>query len=149
MTKQTLIILKPDAVQRSLIGNIIGRIEKKGLKIVALKMLTVSPVMAEKLYEIHRGKKFYSELMLYITSGPVVAMVVEGEQVVEVVRLLIGSTDGAKAEPGTIRGDFALNIQKNVIHASDSEERAKFEISIFFTNNELVEYKKSDMNWIY
>lgn len=149
MTKQTLILLKPDAVQRSLIGDIIGRIEKKGLKIVALKMLSVSPSLAEKLYEVHKDKKFYTDLMLYITSGPIVAMVVEGEQVVEVVRLLIGSTDGAKAAPGTIRGDFALNIQKNVIHASDSEERAKFEISIFFDSAEILSYKKSDMNWIY
>lgn len=149
MTKQTLILLKPDAVQRSLIGDIIGRIEKKGLKIVALKMLSVSPALAEKLYEVHKDKKFYTDLMLYITSGPIVAMVVEGEQVVEVVRLLIGSTDGAKAAPGTIRGDFALNIQKNVIHASDSEERAKFEISIFFNSSEILNYKKSDMNWIY
>ncbi|MGC8496413.1 MAG: nucleoside-diphosphate kinase [Thermoplasmata archaeon] len=149
MTKQTLILLKPDAVQRSLIGEIIRRIEKKGLKIVALKMLAVSPALAEKLYEVHKDKKFYTDLMLYITSGPIVAMVVEGEQVVEVVRLLIGSTDGAKASPGTIRGDFALNIQKNVIHASDSEERAKFEISIFFNSAEILNYKKSDMNWIY
>ncbi len=149
MTKQTLILLKPDAVQRSLIGDIISRIEKKGLKIVALKMLMVTPALAEKLYEVHKDKKFYTDLMLYITSGPIVAMVVEGEQVVEVVRLLIGSTDGAKASPGTIRGDFALNIQKNVIHASDSEERAKFEISIFFNSAEILSYKKSDMNWIY
>ncbi|MEM0161092.1 MAG: nucleoside-diphosphate kinase [Thermoplasmata archaeon] len=149
MTKQTLILLKPDAVQRSLIGDIISRIEKKGLKIVALKMLFVSPDLAEKLYEVHKDKKFYTDLMLYITSGPIVAMVVEGEQAVEVVRLLIGSTDGAKASPGTIRGDFALNIQKNVIHASDSEERAKFEISIFFNSAEILSYKKSDMNWIY
>ncbi len=149
MTKQTLILLKPDAVQRSLIGDIISRIEKKGLKIVALKMLMVTPALAEKLYEVHKDKKFYTDLMLYITSGPIVAMVVEGDQVVEVVRLLIGSTDGAKASPGTIRGDFALNIQKNVIHASDSEERAKFEISIFFNSAEILSYKKSDMNWIY
>lgn len=149
MTKQTLILLKPDAVQRSLIGEIIAKIEKKGLKIVALKMLVVPPVLAEKLYEIHKDKKFYSELMLYITSGPIVAMVVEGEQAVEVVRLLIGSTDSAKAAPGTIRGDYALNIQKNVIHASDSEELAKIEIGIFFNNAEILNYKKSDMNWIY
>jgi nucleoside-diphosphate kinase len=148
VTKQTLILLKPDAVQRSLIGEIISKIEKKGLKIVALKMLVVPPLLAEKLYEVHKSKKFYSELLLYITSGPIVAMVVEGEHAVEVMRLFVGNTDSATAEPGTIRGDYALDIQKNIIHASDSEEHAKLEISIFFNSSEIFNYKKSDQNWI-
>ena len=118
--ERTFVMIKPDAVKRGLVGEIIARFERKGLKIKALKMKWLTREEAEKLYEVHRGKPFFEELVEFITSGPVVAMILEGDSAVEVVRLMIGPTDGRKAPPGTIRGDFALDIGVNVIHASDS-----------------------------
>ena len=137
-TERTLIIIKPDAVARGLVGEILSRFERKGLKIRALKMLKLSRQKAEKLYDVHKGKHFFENLIRFITSGPVVAAVLEGPSAVDVVRLMIGSTDGKKALPGTIRGDFSLSVTENIIHAADSSERAKYEISIIFEPHELL-----------
>ena len=148
MKQRTLVLLKPDAVNRRLIGEIIARFERKGLKIVAMKMLWVSRELAEKHYEMHRGKPFYESLLDYITSSPVVAMVIEGEQAIEVVRKMMGKTNGIEAEPGTIRGDYSLNIQNNLVHGSDSEESAKREISLFFRDEEIYDYRLVDEVWV-
>ena len=129
---RTLVLAKPDAVQRGLIGEIVSRIEKKGLRIVALRMLQMDEAMAKRHYAVHEGKSFFRDLVDFITSGPIVAFVVEGEKAVEVVRTMMGDTDPIKAAPGTIRGDFGLDIGQNLIHGSDSEENARMEISLFF-----------------
>lgn len=131
-------MIKPDGVKRRLVGEIISRFEKRGFNIVAMKMVHIDRATAERLYEEHKGKPFFEELINYITSGPVVCMVVEGEEAVTVVRKMIGNTDPKEAPPGTIRGDYALTKAENVIHASDSEEKAKREISIFFEEKEIV-----------
>jgi len=136
--QRTFVMIKPDGVRRNLIGEIIGRFEKRGLKIIAMKMVKMNRDVAEKLYEEHRGKSFFEELINYITSGPVVCMVIEGDDVVSVIRKMIGNTDPKEASPGTIRGDYALSKSENVIHASDSEEKAKREMSIFFKEEELI-----------
>lgn len=130
--ERTLIVIKPDAVKRGLIGEILARFERKGFKIVRLKMLKMSRECAERFYDVHRGKHFFEPLVEFMTSTPVVAAVLEGPNAIEVVRLMIGPTDGRKAPPGTIRGDYALDIQENTIHASDSSERAAFEESVIF-----------------
>jgi len=141
MTEQMeFVMIKPDAVQRGLIGEIVSRIERKGLKIRALKMIKMSREQAEKLYEEHKGKPFFEDLVNYVTSGPVVVMIVEGPRAVEVMRRMIGSTDGAEAAPGTIRGDFALSKARNLVHATDSPEKVEKEASIFFKEDELVNY---------
>ncbi len=148
MRQKTLVLLKPDAVNRRLMGEIISRFEKKGLKIVAMKMLWLSRERAERHYEVHKGKPFYESLIDYITSGPIVAMVLEGENAIAVVRRMMGKTNGAEAEPGTIRGDYAMSIQNNLVHGSDSEESAAREIPIFFSEEEILEYKLVDEVWI-
>lgn len=130
--ERTFVMIKPDGVRRGLIGEIINRFERRGLKIVALKMVKMDRKTAELLYEEHKGKSFFEDLINYVTSGPVVCMVIEGEDAVQVVRRMIGNTDPKEAPPGTIRGDFALSKSENVIHASDSLEKAKREMSIFF-----------------
>lgn len=129
---RTLVLVKPDGVQRGLIGEIISRLEKKGLKIAALRMLQMDRAMARQHYAVHEGKPFFGDLVGFITSGPIVAAVVEGEKAVEVVRAMMGDTDPKKCAPGTIRGDFGLDIGQNLIHGSDSEENAQKEISLFF-----------------
>jgi len=149
MMERSFIMIKPDGVQRALIGEIIRRIERKGLKIIGLKMIKVSKEIAKRHYEEHRDKAFFDELIKYITSGPVVVMVVEGREAIKVVRKLVGSTNPIDASFGTIRGDFGLDIGRNVIHASDSKESASREISLFFSENEILEYKRIDENWIY
>ncbi|MFP3164340.1 MAG: nucleoside-diphosphate kinase [Acidianus sp.] len=131
------VMIKPDGVKRRLIGEIISRFEKRGLNIIAMKMVRISRETAEKLYEEHKGKSFFEDLISYITSGPVVCMVIEGDEAVSVIRKMIGATDPKEALPGTIRGDFALSKAENVIHASDSPEKAKKEISLFFEETEL------------
>jgi nucleoside-diphosphate kinase len=131
-------MIKPDGVKRRLVGEIISRFEKRGLNIIGLKMVQMDRSIAEKLYEEHKGKSFFEELINYVTSGPVVCMVVEGDEAVSVVRKMIGNTDPKEAPPGTIRGDYALSKAENVIHASDSEEKAKREMSIFFSEDELI-----------
>ena len=147
--ERTFVMIKPDAVQRGLIGEIISRLERKGLKIVAMKMLNVSKDLAERHYAEHREKPFFQSLVDYITSGPVVAMVVEGKNAVKVVRTLVGATNPQDALPGTIRGDFGMDIGRNVIHASDSLESAEREISLFFKPEEIVEYTRIDEDWLY
>jgi len=136
--ERTLVFVKPDGVQRRLVGEIISRLERKGLKIVALKMLRMDRAMAERHYGIHRDKPFFSSLVDFITSGPIVAAVVEGRQAVDVVRRLMGETDPLKAAPGTIRGDLGMEVQENLIHGSDSEENARKEISLFFSDKEII-----------
>jgi nucleoside-diphosphate kinase len=135
--EKTLILIKPDAMQRDLAGTIISRLEKLGLKLVALKMLHMDKQMAEKHYAIHRDKPFFEDLVNYITSTPIVAGVFEGEGAVELIRKAMGATDPAKAEAGTIRSDFGLDIQRNSTHASDSVENAETEIKLFFTQGEI------------
>jgi nucleoside-diphosphate kinase len=134
---RTLVLAKPDAVQRGLTGEIISRIERKGLRIVALKMLQMDKALAKRHYAVHEGKPFFADLVDFITSGPIVAVVVEGEKAVEVVRTMMGDTDPKKSAPGTIRGDFGLDIGQNLIHGSDSEENARKEINLFFPGYEM------------
>jgi nucleoside-diphosphate kinase len=148
-SEKTFAMLKPSTVSRGIIGNILTRVENKGLKIVAMKMTWVTNKKAEKLYAIHKGKPFYEDLVKFITSGPMVALVIEGDEAVKVMRKLIGATNSKEAEPGTIRGDFALSNQKNAIHASDSIENAKCEMQIFFAQDEILTYKRADENCIY
>uniref|UniRef100_A0A7J3ZLP3 Nucleoside diphosphate kinase n=1 Tax=Fervidicoccus fontis TaxID=683846 RepID=A0A7J3ZLP3_9CREN len=138
--ERVFVMIKPDGVRRGLIGEVIRRFERKGLKIIALKMVKLNREQAERLYEPHREKPFFYSLVEFITSGPVVAMVLEGESAVDVARLMIGATDARKAMPGTIRGDFALDIQENVVHASDSKESFEREYKLFFEDSELVEW---------
>lgn len=135
--ERTLVLLKPDAVRRRLIGELIGRIERKGLDIIALKMIRIDQALAEDHYAEHRGKPFFGELIGFITAGPVVAMVVEGPQAIGVMRALMGATSPFQATPGTIRGDFGLDLTANLIHGSDSPESAACEIERFFRPEEL------------
>ncbi len=130
--ERTFIFIKPGAVKRGLVGEIISRIERKNLKITALKMVKLTKREAEELYSVHMEKPFFNELVKCVTSGPIVAAIVEGRNVVEVIRKLIGSTDPVKAEPGTIRGDLGLDLTDNVIHASDSEKSFRRESKIIF-----------------
>ncbi len=148
MRQRTLVLLKPDAVNRRLVGEIISRFERKGLKIVAMKMLWMSREMAEKHYEVHRGKPFYESLIDYITSAPIFAMVLEGDNAISVVRKMMGKTNGQEAEPGTIRGDYSMSVQNNLVHGSDSEESAKREVALFFSESEILEYRLVDEVWI-
>ena len=147
--EKEFVMVKPDGVQRGLVGETISRLEKIGLKIVALKMINVSLKQAERHYEVHRGKPFYKGLIQYITSGPVIVMIVEGEQSVRLTRKLIGATNPLEAEPGTIRGDYAIAIGRNIIHAGDSPENAKKEYMIYFNENEITPYQKIDETWLY
>jgi len=142
------VLLKPDAVQRGLVGEIVRRFEDRGLKLVAMKMLRVSRSLAESYYAEHKGKAFFEPLMAYISSGPVVAMVLEGDGSVALVRTMMGKTNAAEAEPGTIRGDYGLTIGRNVIHGSDGPESAKREIGFFFKPDELHEYRRIDEAWL-
>jgi nucleoside-diphosphate kinase len=145
--QQTLILLKPDCVHRRLIGTLVQRFEQKGLRLAGLKLVQTSRELAEKHYAVHKGKPFYESLLQFITAGPTVAMVWEGREAVQVVRNLMGATDGTKAPPGTIRGDFALSVQNNLIHGSDSAENAALEIALWFRPEELVQYQPTDMTW--
>ncbi|MCG2881509.1 MAG: nucleoside-diphosphate kinase [Acidilobus sp.] len=140
MIERTLVLIKPDGVKRGLIGEIISRFERKGLRIVAMKMMRMSRSQAMEFYSVHADKPFYKDLVEFITSGPIVAMVLEGDSAISVVRNMIGATDGRKAAPGTIRGDFALSIQENVVHASDSPESYEREYKIIFSENDFVSY---------
>jgi nucleoside-diphosphate kinase len=146
--QQTLVLLKPDCVQRRLVGTIIQRLEQKGLRLAAMKLVQAGGDLAEKHYAIHKGKPFYVSLVQFVTSGPTVAMVWEGREAVAVVRTLLGPTDGTKAPPATIRGDFGLSVQNNLVHGSDGPESAAAEISLWFTPDEIVTYRPVDMGWI-
>jgi len=138
--ERALVVVKPDGVQRGLIGEVIQRLERKGFKIVALKMMRLRREKAEEFYSVHREKPFFGELVDFITSGPIVAIVVEGDSAISVVRLMIGATDGRKAAPGTIRGDFSLDIMKNIVHASDSKESFEREFKVLFSEDDIVEW---------
>ena len=148
VAERTFVLLKPDAVQRGLIGEILSRFERRGLKVTALKLIRVSRSLAETYYAEHKGKPFFEPLMAYIGAGPVVAMVLEGDGAVAAIRKMMGKTNSAEAEPGTIRGDLALTIGRNVIHGSDSGESAKREISLFFKPDEIHAYTRIDEPWL-
>ena len=145
--ERTFIAIKPDGVQRGLISEIIGRFEKKGFKLVALKQLIPTKELAEKHYGIHKERPFFANLVDFISSGPVVAMVWEGPDVILSARKLIGATKPSESEPGTIRGDFAIDIGRNIIHGSDGEDTANFEINLWFDENDLCDWKVSDNQW--
>ncbi|MCL5038913.1 MAG: nucleoside-diphosphate kinase [Firmicutes bacterium] len=147
--ERSFVMVKPDGVQRGLVNEVIGRLERKGLKLVALKLMRISPELAERHYEAHRGKPFFPGLVDFITSGPVVAMVWEGKKAVGIVRSLMGATDPSVAAPGTIRGDLASDIGNNVVHGSDSPESAEREIGLFFAPEEVLSYELSNNPWVY
>ncbi len=146
--ERTFVILKPDAVQRGLIGEIISRFERRGLKIVGMKFMQVDETLARKHYAVHEGKPFFNGLIEYITSGPVVAMVLEGTDAIQIARKTIGATRPAEADPGTIRGDFGLEIGRNLVHGSDGPETAAFEIGLWF-GDDLVSWQRATDPWIF
>ena len=146
--ERTLVIVKPDGVQRGLIGEIILRLERRGLKLVGMKFMQITPELASRHYAVHKGKPFYEPLVAYITSSPVVVMVWEGKQAIEIVRKTMGATNPVKAEPGTIRADLAVEIGRNLVHGSDGPETAAFEVALFFREDELVEWTRSAERWI-
>ena len=148
MAERTFLMLKPDAVQRGLIGEIISRFEKKGFKLVALKLLQVDRSLAEEHYQEHKGKAFFEPTVEYIMSSPVIAMVWEGKNVVALAREMMGATNPANAGPGSIRGSYAMDISRNVIHGSDSIESAEREISLYFCPEEVLRYPKIGEEWL-
>ena len=143
-TEQTLVLIKPDGVQRGLIGEIIARYEHKGLKIVGMKLQQLPRDTAEELYATHQGRSFYDVLIEFITSAPIVALAIEGRGAIELVRTLNGETDPKKSQPGSIRGDFSINITHNIVHASDSPKSAQRELEIVFTSEERYKYHRMD-----
>ena len=147
--QRTLIIFKPDCVQRRLVGTILARFEAKGLRIAALKLVQVDRGLAEKHYAEHQGKPFFGGLIAFITGGPVVVGVLEGNESIAVVRNLLGATNGVAAAPGTIRGDFSISKQNNLIHGSDSEESARREIALWFRPEEIVAYAIAGSEWVF
>ncbi len=146
--ERTLIIFKPDAVQRHLVGRILARFEDKGLRIAALKLQQSPRAQVEQHYAVHRERPFYRDLVEFMTSGPVIVAVLEGPEAITVVRNLLGATHGRKAAPGTIRGDFGLDQQYNLVHASDGPETAAKEIELFFQPHEIVSYQRVTERWI-
>ena len=146
--QQTLVIVKPDGVQRGLIGKILARFEERGMKLVAMKMLQVSRELAEQHYAVHKGKFFYEDLVSYISSSPVVVMVIEGHEVIGAVRKMVGATKPWEADPGSIRGTYAMMGLRNLIHASDAPETAKSEIALWFKPEELVSYTREIDRWV-
>ena len=148
MTQRTLVLLKPDAVQRGLAGEIIGRLERRGLQLAAVKLMRVDDALAQRQYAEHVGKPFFDKLVGFITSGPLMAMVVEGVDAIELVRTTMGATDPKDAGPGTIRGDLALSIGMNLVHGSDSADSARREIDLFFSPEEILDYSRDVDRWI-
>ena len=146
--EQTLVLVKPDGVQRGLIGEIIVRLERRGLKLLGLKLMQMSRELAAAHYAAHEGKSFYNGLVDYITSGPIVAMVWEGKDAIAIVRKTMGATKAGEAEPGTIRGDFAVEIGRNLVHGSDGVESAAREVALFFGEGELVIWERATDRWI-
>jgi nucleoside-diphosphate kinase len=146
--ERTLVVLKPDAVQRALVGPLIGRFEQRGLRIVGMKLVRVDKALAERHYAVHEGKPFYGPLVAYITSGPVVAMALEGPDAVAVVRSTVGSTRPPEATPGSIRSDFALQVDRNLVHASDGPDTASAELALWFDPAELIDYRRDIDRWI-
>ncbi|MCJ0931005.1 nucleoside-diphosphate kinase [Virgibacillus halodenitrificans] len=147
--EKTFLMVKPDGVQRNLVGEIVKRFESKGFKLAGAKLMVISDDLAKEHYGEHKERPFFGELVDFITSGPVFAMVWEGEKVITTARDMMGKTNPLEAAAGTIRGDFGMTVGKNVIHGSDSPESAEREINLFFDNNELVSYEKQDSSWIY
>ncbi|MFQ3542980.1 nucleoside-diphosphate kinase [Halobacillus rhizosphaerae] len=147
--EKTFLMIKPDGVQRSLVGEITSRFEKKGFKLAAAKLMVIPNELAEKHYGEHKERPFFGELVEFITSGPVFAMVWEGEDVIATARLMMGATNPKDAAPGTIRGEYGVIVGKNIIHGSDSPESAEREIGLFFDENEIVNYQKDQLNWVY
>jgi len=146
--ERTFLAIKPDGVQRGLVGTIISRFETKGFKLIGLKLLNVSRELAEKHYDVHKERPFFPGLVDFITSGPVVAMVWEGDGVVASARKIIGATNPLNAEPGTIRGDFGISVGRNLIHGSDAIETGQREISLWFTQEELANWEPSIKSWL-
>ena len=147
--ERTLIILKPDAVQRQLVGAILSRFEDKGLQIVSAKFMQISRELAQRHYAVHKGKDFYEPTVEYMTSGPVLVLVLQAKGAITIARKLMGTTFGFEAEPGTIRGDFGLSSRFNLVHGSDSPETAEAEINLYFTEDEIIEYELTNQHWIF
>ncbi len=147
--ERTLVLIKPDGVQRGLIGEIIARLERRGLRLLGAKFLQVNPELAETHYAIHQGKPFYDGLIAYITSAPVMAMVWEGPNAITAVRQTMGATRPTEAAPGSVRHDFALEVGRNLTHASDSVENGQAEVSLWFTDQELVPWKRAIDPWVF
>ena len=147
--ERTFVMVKPDGVQRGLIGEIIGRFEGRGIKLAGLKLMQLSPQLAAEHYQEHEGKSFFDGLISFITSGPAVAMVLEGENVVAMVRAMMGATDPQDSAPGTVRGDFGISIDKNIIHGSDSPHSAAREIDLFFAPGEIIDYALELDRWVF
>ncbi len=147
--QRTLIILKPDCIQRRLAGQVLQRFEAKGLKVIALKLLQVDRALGEKHYAEHQGKPFFEGLLSFITGGPVIVGVLEGNEAIAVVRNLLGATNGAAAAPGTVRGDFSISKQNNLVHGSDSPESAQREIALWFKPEEIVSYTIAGDEWVF
>ena len=147
--EKTFLAIKPDAIQRGLIGKVISRLEEKGFKLVAMKLMQVSNELAEKHYGEHKSKPFFKGPVSFITSGPIVAMIWEGKDAINALRKIMGKTNPLEADLGTVRGDFAIDIGRNVVHGSDGPESAKREISLFFKENEIVDWKCEIQKWIY
>lgn len=145
---KSLVLIKPDAIQKGLAGEIISRLENRGLKLVAMKMLHLNNALAQKHYAIHKGKAFFEELVNFITSSPIIAVVLQGENAIQIIRKTMGDTDPAKALPGTIRGDLGIDIGHNLIHGSDSQANAVKEIELFFSADEIHYYSKDVDKWI-
>ena len=147
--ERTLIIIKPDAVQRGLIGPIINRLERRGLRLAAMRLLAITPELAARHYAIHKGKAFFDDLVSFITSSPLIAIVFQGENAVQIIRQMMGETDPAKAPGGTIRGDFGIDVGHNLVHGSDSSENACREIDSFFSAEEIFDYDRELDMWVY
>lgn len=147
--ERSLVIIKPDGVQRGLIGEIIGRLERRGLRLAAMKFMAVSTPLAEQHYAVHKGKSFYDPLIAYITSAPVVVMAWEGPKAIEAVRQTVGATNPTNAGPGTIRADLALDIGRNLIHASDGAETAAYEMGLWFKTDEVVNWARDGERWAF
>jgi nucleoside-diphosphate kinase len=146
--ERTLVIIKPDGVQRGLVGPILSRLERRGLRFAALKLIQITPELAARHYAVHEGKPFYAPLIEFITSGPVVVAVIEGRDAINIVRKTMGATNPAQAEPGTIRADFGLEIGRNLVHGSDGPTTAAYEIPLFFDEAEILSYERAVDGWI-
>lgn len=146
--ERTFLMVKPDGVQRNLVGEVVGRFEKKGFKLVGAKLMNIPQELAEKHYAEHKERPFFGELVSFITSSPVFAMVWEGDQVISTARTMMGKTNPADAAPGTLRGDYGVQVSQNIIHGSDSPESAVREINLFFNDSELVNYEKAVDKWV-
>ena len=146
--ERTLVIIKPDGVQRGLVGPILTRLERRGLRLAAMKLMQITPELAARHYKVHQGKPFYQGLIDFITSGPVVVAVIEGPDAINTVRKTMGATNPAQAEPGTIRADYGLEIGRNLVHGSDGTDTAAYEIPLFFTESEILSYERAIDAWI-